>query len=188
MKLEQFATAVRHRITGGSEYQWQCYGDQARWLDAGWEKDGDQWQASVVFDGGTQRVYECQVSDYRTEQAWIWRDPEFGEAHDREAAERGVDPRFAWDAVPWQVVGGEQEIIQRIQVIADPRERVDIELPDDEILKLCLRAHELDMTLNDFIGMILREFIERNHPEVLAPQEATMTPAKRSNRRKDKKQ
>ena len=186
MKVEQFATAVRHRITGGSEYQWQCYGDQARWLDAGWEQEGDRWSASAVFDSRTQRVYECHVSDYRTDQAWIWRDPEFAEAHDREAAERGVDPRFAWDSVPWQVLDTEPEILDRIRVVSDDRESIELELPDDELLTICLQAHQRDMTLNQYIEMVLRAYIERNHPEVLAPPEATMTPAKKSNKRKNK--
>lgn len=181
MNIDSFVSTVQHRITGGSEYQWQCYGTQARWLDAGWAQDGDKWQASAVFDPITQRVYECHVSDYRQDRAWCWRDPEFAEAHDREAQQRDVDPRVAWDAVLWQSVSTEQEILQRIRVVSDNRESIEIDLPNDEMLEICLQAHELDMTLNQYIEMVLRRYIEDNHPGVLeADQElkASMSPKK----------
>jgi hypothetical protein len=43
------------------------------------------------------------------------------------------------------------------------------------------------MTLNAYIEMILRDFIERNHPEVLQP-EATMSDVKLKKSGKKKKQ
>lgn len=182
MKINQFATAVRHQITGGSEYQWRCYGDHARWLDAGWENDNDRWQASAVFDSRTQQVYECQISDYRTNQAWCWRDPVSESAHDAEAQERGVDSGVAWDDVRWISVS-EQEILNRIRVVSDDRETVALELPEDEMLQICLQAHERDMTLNQYIEMVLRAYIETNHPEALKP-EASMEPQKSRKRKK----
>lgn len=183
MKLEQFVTAAQHQITSGSEYQWQCYGDHARWLDAGWENDNDRWQASAVFDSRTQQVYECQISDYRTNQAWQWRDPGFVTAHDSEAQERGVDAAVAWDEVRWVTIG-EQEILNRIRVVADSRETVALELGEDEMLQICLQAHELDMTLNQYVEMVLRRYIEQHHPEVLTAPEAAMEPQKSRKSRK----
>jgi hypothetical protein len=185
MHVSEFAEATSHLITGGSEYQWQCYGDHARWLDAGWANEGDQWQASAVFDSVTQRVYECHVADFHTNQSWIWRDPEFEAAHDAEALSRGVDPGEAWDDVRHQVVPTVTEILNRIRVTVDRRETVTLELEDAEMLQICMRAHELDMTLNAYIEMILRDFIERNHPEVLRP-EATMSEKKTKRSRKKK--
>jgi hypothetical protein len=55
------------------------------------------------------------------------------------------------------------------------------------MLEICMRAHQLDMTLNAYIEMILRDFIERNHPEVLQP-EATMSDVKLKKSGKKKKQ
>ena len=31
--VEDFVKAVDYKITGGSEYQWDCFGDNARYLD-----------------------------------------------------------------------------------------------------------------------------------------------------------
>lgn len=183
MKLEQFATATRHQITGGSEYQWQCYGDHARWLDAGWAQDGDRWSAAAVFDSRTQQVYECQVVDYRTNQAWQWRDLTLAPAHDAEAQERGVDPGVAWDDVRWIPVG-EQEMLHRISVTTDSRETVELELPEDKMLAICMQAHELDMTLNQYVEMVLLRYIEQHHPEVLDSPEAAMEPSKSRKGRK----
>lgn len=184
MKLEQFITATRHQITSGSEYQWQCYGDHARWLDAGWTQDGDRWSAAAVFDSRTQQVYECQVADYRTNRAWQWRDPTVAPAHDAEAQERGVDAGVAWDAVPWLPVTNEQEMLHRISVTTDSRETLELELGEDEMLRICMQAHELDMTLNQYVEMVLRRYIEQHHPEVLDAPEAAMKPRKSRKSRK----
>ena len=43
----------------------------------------------------------------------------------------------------------------------DKRVAVQIDLPDDVLLRLCLLAHEADMTLNAFVNMILREYIDK---------------------------
>ena len=186
MHIQKFIEATGHRITGGSQYQWQCYGDHARWLDAGWEDHNDRWQASAVFDSRDQRVYECQVSDYHTNQAWSWRDPEFESAHRAEAQQRNVDADQAWDEVRWQPSLSATEILNRIRVKADPRETVELDLDNDKMLEVCMRAHELDMTLNDYIEMVLRAYIDREHPGVLdgtkAP--ATMEPKKSAKRKK----
>jgi len=46
--------------------------------------------------------------------------------------------------------------------LTDNRVEIPIDLPDEELLVLFKKAHELDMTFNDFIEDVLREFVERH--------------------------
>jgi hypothetical protein len=39
---------------------------------------------------------------------------------------------------------------------------IEIELPDDILLNLCLLAHEKDITLNQFCNKILKEYTEKH--------------------------
>ena len=38
---------------------------------------------------------------------------------------------------------------------------VELDLEDDLLLQLCLMAHEQDITLNEFINNVLKEYIEK---------------------------
>ena len=48
MELKQVIESCGFRISDGCEYQWQCYGDNARYMDFA-DKDGKEY-ASVIFD------------------------------------------------------------------------------------------------------------------------------------------
>lgn len=43
----------------------------------------------------------------------------------------------------------------------DNRQEVEIDLPDDELFALMKMAHERDITLNQLVGQILEEQIDR---------------------------
>lgn len=45
--------------------------------------------------------------------------------------------------------------------IKDNREEVELNLPDDELFKLMIMAHEYDITLNQLVEKILREHIDK---------------------------
>jgi predicted HicB family RNase H-like nuclease len=42
---------------------------------------------------------------------------------------------------------------------------VPIDLPEDELLKICMAAHKLDLTLNEYVEQVLKEVIERHSLE-----------------------
>lgn len=43
---------------------------------------------------------------------------------------------------------------------ANDTEVIQLEFDDEELLKLCLQAHDRDMTLNEYIAMILERYME----------------------------
>jgi hypothetical protein len=54
-----------------------------------------------------------------------------------------------------------------ITLAEDNRIEVPLDLPDAELLVLFKMAHELDMTFNDFIEDVLREFLEKTENDLL---------------------
>jgi hypothetical protein len=95
--LKQITEACDFRITGGTEYQWPCYGTDARFLEFS-DQDGLEC-VSIVFDSKTQVVYEVNLAVPGYEQAFGWRNPDYEEAYQKTCKERHVAPNVAWDDV-----------------------------------------------------------------------------------------
>ena len=53
----------------------------------------------MVFDREHQTVYQVGVYDFENNRAVRWINPEFVDAHMKEALEREVNPNEAWDDV-----------------------------------------------------------------------------------------
>jgi hypothetical protein len=90
------------RIVGGSEYQWACYGPNARFLDFA-DVTGNE-HSSIVHDAKNYVVYEMTVNIPGQEQAFKWHNPDFREAFVAEATQRGQSPDNAWDNVDYELV------------------------------------------------------------------------------------
>jgi len=161
LTLPEFLELIDHRITGGSEFQWQCYGNQAQVIDS----DGANYSFSVVFDRDDQEVYEVTVCDYANNRAYRMIDPDFKSGHDNEAAARDVPANQAWDDVLYVDLDVADDFIQKGQAIRDgkpydTRVQIDLDLPDNVLFDLMKLAHERDITLNHLIEQILREAID----------------------------
>ena len=158
--IENFLNTVGHRISGGSEYQWECFGPNARYLDSEFP---DRYSASIVFDTETQVVYEATVCDYAANRAYRWLNPDFKSAHDAEVQSRGVQDQ-AWDTVGYTDLDVTEDFLTKAEAIAagdsyDTRITVPLEMSDDEQLRLMTMAHEQDITLNQLVEQILTEAI-----------------------------
>lgn len=182
LTLADVNEALNHQITEGSEYQWQCYGPNARFLD--YTISGLDVTAGVIYDTQTQEVYEATLCNGPADLAYRWTNPKFIKAHRKEAKKRGVDADQAWDDVQYQEVNVDEWIqtaltlmeqkssIQKEHLIGELRAGWDtdesadtdvrIDLPDDELLQLCLMAHKQDITLNQLVNNILREYIDEH--------------------------
>lgn len=99
MKLLDIITACQARITGGTEYQWECYGSNARYMDFA-DQDGTEC-ISVVFDAITQTVFELQLHVPGYDQAFIWRNPDYEGSYRAECIHRKMDPNVAYDDVKY---------------------------------------------------------------------------------------
>ena len=164
--IENFLNTVGYRITGGSEFQWQCYGSQAYVIDS----DGANHSFSVVFDRHNQTVYEVTVCDYNNRRAYRMINPDFKFGHDDEAAGRDVPANQAWDNVRYVDLDVADDFIQKSLAIRDgkpydTRVQLDLDLDDDLLFGLMKLAHQQDITLNQMIEKILREAVAKRAAE-----------------------
>lgn len=167
MKLGQINEAMDHKITEGSEYQWQCW-DNARYLDY----ESDYAGVSIVYNTKTQEVYQAEVSatDDDSIRPYRWLNPKYKEAMIAEAEERKVDPDQAWDDVKWCDLETEQDWIEKATAVFngeefDERIQVPLDLEKDELFKLMEMAHERDVTLNKMVEIILQNMIDNRKYE-----------------------
>jgi hypothetical protein len=159
--IENFLNTVGHRISGGSEYQWECFGSNARYLDSEFP---DRYCASIVFDTQTQVVYEATVCDYSANRAYRWLNLDFKSAYDAEAQHRNADQE-AWDTVGYTDLEVPEDWLAKAEAIVtgqnyDTRVSVPLEMSDDEMLRLMTMAHEQDITLNQLVEQILTVAIQ----------------------------
>lgn len=113
MNLVDIILAAKGRISGGSEYQWKCYGPNARFLDFS-AIDGID-NITVIFDSKNQTVYEIEVYPVdEHDPCYVWFNPAFRSEVFKDAAERQVDILAAYDSVRFIEVISEQEILSLI--------------------------------------------------------------------------
>ena len=167
MKLSQINEVLGHRITGGSEYQWNCYPD-GRYLDY----ESEYAHVSILYSTVDQTVYQAEVSVKR--EAWDedkkpyrWLNPDYKDALYKESKKRKVDTDIAWDEVKWIDLEMEEDFLEKATAIFngeeyDTRVKIEFDLDDSSILKLATEAHKRDITLNKMIEIILQEVIDRH--------------------------
>lgn len=132
MKLNKFLEAADGQITGGTEYQWKCYGPDARYMDIS-NIDNDE-IGSCVFDSKTKKVYEVTADVYDDNVAYRWIDPKYEDAYLTECAERNIIPESAYDYTNYTKITSSSEILELVHKIVHktyvhshcpPEERID---------------------------------------------------------------
>lgn len=166
MNLKNVNEALDHRITGGSEYGWNCW-PNARWLDY----ESEYAHSSVVFNAETQEVYTAEVNDKADKyKPYRWLNPEYKEAMYSEARTRRIEANQAWDKTMWYDLDVEEDWLEKASAIMrgedfDTRVQVPLTLGNEEMFRLMTMAHERDITLNKMVEIILQEVIDRNKNE-----------------------
>lgn len=97
MKLLDVINAAEGRVCGGAEFQWLCWGDNARFMEFA-DVDGMEF-CTVVFDSKTYDVYDIELFVPGTDQSFKWFNPEFKDAYVNECRVRNIDPLLAWENV-----------------------------------------------------------------------------------------
>jgi hypothetical protein len=165
ISMKEFMELVNYRITEGGEYMWQCYGPTAYMLDSSnGEPDGHSF--SIIFDTQDQTVYEVQAHDYVHQRAYRMINPDFEKKHRKESKRKDINRNEAWENVNYVDLGVDDDFIQKGLAIAagedyDTGVMVNLDLPDDLLLKAALEAHKQNITLNDYINKALANLVER---------------------------
>lgn len=162
MHLSKVNEALDHKITGGTEFQWNCW-PNTRYLDY----ETDNAHASVIFNIDTQEVYCAEVNDEaNNHKPYRWMNPLYKQWYVDEANERGVDPNQAWDQTKWYDLETQEDWLTKARAMMrgeefDKRIEVPLTLDNDELFRLMTMAHERDITLNKMVEIILQEVIDR---------------------------
>jgi hypothetical protein len=163
LTVKEWMEVVDYKITEGSDYTWDCFGNNAYSLDS-WNGDFDGHSFCITFDTKTQEVYQVEAHDFRNGRAYRMINPIYASAHAKETANRGVTDE-AWEDVNYVDLEADDDFMQKSLAIAagedyDTRVSVPIDFSDEELLKYMKLAHERDMTFNQFIEEALRSAIE----------------------------
>lgn len=155
---------VNFRITEGSDYGWHCYGHKAYSLDS-WNGDHNGHSFSITFDTDTQEVYEVQAHDYKNERAYRIINPAFLKKHAKESKSMGVDMNEAWEFVQYIDLETDEDYLEKGHAIVndeeyDTRVEVPLTLDNEQLFDLMKLAHEADMSLNDYVEVILKKAID----------------------------
>jgi hypothetical protein len=164
ISLKEWMELVNYRITEGSNYGWQCYGNDAYTLDS-WDNNQEGASFTVIFDNKTQTVYEVQAHDYANQRAYRRINPDYLEAYTQEAKQRASWMSQAWDDVDYVDLEVDEDWLDKAEAIVsgedyDTRVSVPLDFTDEELLTYMTMAHERDMTFNQFVEEALRSAIE----------------------------
>lgn len=162
--LKEFMEVILYKITDGSEYGWQCYGNNAYMINS-WNNLQAGYDAEVIFDRITQEVFELSIHDFANRRSYRIFNPSYLAAHTAECKQRNVVDK-AYDDVCFVDLELVEDWVEKATAIVagkdyDTRIMVPLTLADDHILLLYQLAHEADMTLNDFVCKILVDYIDQ---------------------------
>ncbi len=165
--LEDFVKAIEYRITGGSEYQWDSFGPDARYLDCN-DDDGANgtYSISAIFDSQTQQVYSIEVWDYIRDKEYRWIDLAYVKNHMQSCSEHEVDVYESLDGRNYVELELAEDILEKANALVngleyDDRVQIPLDMDQETVYNLMQEAHKRDLTLNQFVEFLLTEEIER---------------------------
>lgn len=164
--LEDFIKAIDYKITGGSEYGWNCFGSNARYLDSSDSESGDgAYSVSAVFDSVDQTIYLVEAWDYTNHREYRWINPDYYKALKKECKKRDIDFKESLDGKRYIELEVAEDMLEKISAIVagedyDTRVKVPVDFTDEELLQYMKMAHERDMTFNQFVEEALRYAID----------------------------
>jgi len=165
--MKEWMELVDYKVTEGSDYGWQCYGPNAYTLDS-WNgvhgKGG--YSFSIVFSTKTQKIYEVSVCDYTNDRAYRMIAENKREKHSKEANARNINLNEAWDCIEYTDLEIDDDFIQKCLAIKAGEEystdvSIPLDLPDDLLMFAFKCAHAENMTFNDWMNQMLRNFIDK---------------------------
>jgi hypothetical protein len=165
--IKDYMEAIDYRVSGGSEYQWDVFGAGARYMDCDIQGDDGMPYASInmIFDAKNQSVYQMEAWDYDKDRVYRWTHPDYLDAYKAECQRRGVAFEIASDDKEYVDLEVADDLLEKASAIAnqeeyDTRCQVELTLADEQVFELMRLAHENDVTLNQMVESMLREYID----------------------------
>lgn len=102
MELLDVVTAARGRISGGDPYLWNCFGDNAQFLE--FRDASGRGFAHCIYDTMTYDIYQVHLEVPQQDKALLWTSPKYLQQYLLECQQHNIDPYLAWDTVQYHVV------------------------------------------------------------------------------------
>lgn len=160
--LQKAIEIGNYKITSGEKYLWKCYGPNARFI--GFEHNENS-SYEVIFDTETHTVYEMTVCDYNKDNCYRIIHPDYYDAHLDESESRNISHNEAYDGVKFIDLEIEDDFIEKATAIIaeneyDERVSVELELDETTLFYAMTNAHNMDMTLNQYIEHIIKKCLK----------------------------
>jgi len=162
--LKDFLEAIDYKITEGSEYGWDCYGDNTHRIE---RQIGDHTGNTLtcVFDTNEHFVYELEAWDNQNDRIYRWLNPAYKKAYKKACKKHSVDFKQACDRLDYIDLDVAEDILGKIHAIAnmedyDTRVIVPVDFTDEDLLQYMKLAHSMDITFNELVEQALREAID----------------------------
>ena len=164
--LKEYLEAIDFKITGGSEFQWKCYGDTARYLDCADNEGLGTYSISAIFDTEDQTVYAVELWDYENDREYRWINPAYVKDHMQACITHNVDVYESCDGRNFIDLDVGGDILDKIaKTVAgepyDTRVQIEVDFTEEELLQYMKIAHSRDITFNELVEEALRAEIER---------------------------
>jgi hypothetical protein len=182
MELTDWLLITEGRVTEGSEFGFDCYGDRAYSLSYWNGLHGEaETSTHVVYDRDTFDVFETDVYDGAKNKSYVWRDPSYAGLYNAEIAAKNVDYEPEWPEIELETV---EDFTEKATAIMNGEEyddcvSVPLNLDKHEMLALMLLAHERNITLNQLINAALREELDKK--ELAETEESSAWPFSAAN-------
>lgn len=165
MNLKDLCEVFNYKITDGSEYQWNCFGSNARFLDF----ENDYATASVIFDSKTQVVYQGEVwPKNKGERPYRYVNPDYSDSLKNEAEEKEIDNSIAFDNTKFIDLEVHEDFLEKGLAIWNNLpfdKRIQIPIEEDLFYDLAKQAHYRDITINSLVEEILLNVIKEHNRE-----------------------
>ena len=165
--MKEWMELVDYKITEGGEYGWTCYGPNAYSLDS-WNGIHDKggYSFSIVFSTKTQKVYEVSVCVYTNNRAYRMIAESKRKKYAKIAKHMGINLNEAWDDIEYVDLEVDDDFIQKSLAIKAGEDystdvSIPLDLPDDLLMFAFKSAHAENMTFNDWMNKMLREFVDK---------------------------
>jgi hypothetical protein len=160
MELNDWLLITDGRVTEGSEFGWDCYGDRAYSMSY-WNglHRKDEVSTHVVYNRDTFEVYETDVFDGDKNKSYVWRDSRYAGLYKTELNAKNSDYECEWPEIELETA---EDFTEKATAIMngfeyDNRIQVPLNLDKDEVFALMVAAHERDMTFNELVALGIRE-------------------------------
>jgi len=169
--IKDFMECVDYEITGGQKYLWKCFGYNVRFLDS---ENMETCSLSILFDTENQMVYQLSAWDYDTDTELIWIHPEYRGAYKAECLDKAVSREHIINYIDraddilyyaTKIFSGEHYEIASEDVLEEYMDIITVNIPADDLLYLCMMAHERDITLNQLANEIIINHLREKYHE-----------------------